>query len=182
MAGGGTLMAPSPSTDSETAPPTEKGGVYPTVSGDFIGFKPHLGINAEVAWRYHKAYDPVNGETYRPFLTDVNALYQRKLIKKFDVDLFAGIGVASTRFYLSNTPSCGVSGSGCTFYNSSNHFMEDLGGGVRYYFWRHLPHVFARPEVHYYHIQNNNNVNGGGFSNNSVFRVAATLGYTFGKD
>jgi hypothetical protein len=30
--------------------------------------------------------------------------------------------------------------------------MVDIGGGVRYNFWRH---VFVRPEGHYYHIQNN---------------------------
>jgi len=87
----------------------------------------------------------------------------------------AGIGSADMRFY---TP--GPSVQGYANYASTDHFMEHLGGGIRYYVWNH---VFVRPEIHYYHIQNNNNIdNNGYFSSNSVFRISASIGYTFGGD
>ena len=57
--------------------------------------------------------------------------------------------------------------------------MQDVGGGLRYYFWHH---AFVRPEVHYYHIDGNSNINTGGFSTDNVFRVGASLGYTIGND
>ena len=90
-------------------------------------------------------------KTYRPILTDVNAFFQPKLSKKLGLDFMAGIGIASNRFNLLG--SCSI--PGCVNYTSSNHFMEDLGVGVRYRFWHRLPHIFVRPEAHYYHIQNN---------------------------
>jgi hypothetical protein len=55
--------------------------------------------------------------------------------------------------------------------------MEDLGGGVRYYVWHRLPNVYVRPEVHYYHIQNNVE-----FNSSNLFRVGASIGYTFGSE
>jgi opacity protein-like surface antigen len=175
MVGGGTLMSSSPNSDSVNfVPPTEKGGTYVGISGDYVGFKKrHLGLNAETAWRYHQANYPGNSETYRPILTDVNALFQPRVGKKLSLDLFAGVGVASTRFNL--LASCNI--PGCINYTSSNHFMEDLGGGIRYYVWHRLPHVFVRPEVHYYHIQNNVE-----FHSPNVFRVGASIGYTIGAD
>ena len=69
--------------------------------------------------------------------------------------------------------NCGI--GGCINYQSSNHFMEDLGGGIRYYVWHH---AFVRPEVHYYHIQSNTDE----FSSNNVVRVGASIGYTIGRD
>ena len=54
--------------------------------------------------------------------------------------------------------------------------MEDFGAGFRYYVWHHLPHVFVRPEAHYYHVHNNQ-----GFNSSNVFRIGASIGYTFGK-
>jgi hypothetical protein len=177
MVGGGTLMASSPNNDSVSFhPPTEKGGTYPSVSGDFIKFKHRLGFNAEVAWRDKVADYPGNGETYRPFFSDVNLLFQPRLRKKIGLDLFAGVGVASTHFTLPGATSCAVPTSGCIFYPSSNHFMEDLGGGLRYYVWHRIPRIFVRPEVHYYHIQNNVQ-----FNSPNVFRVGASVGYTIGS-
>jgi hypothetical protein len=80
-----------------------------------------------------------------------------------------GVGVASNRFDLLG--SCNI--PGCTNYTGSNHFMEDLGVGLRYRFWHHLPHLFVRPEARYYHIQNNFE-----FNSDSVFRVGVSLGYS----
>ena len=168
--GGSVLMASSPTSSSVNfQPPSEKGGTYINISGDFVKFKHRLGLNVETAWRY-KTGNYEGYETYRPIFTDVNALFQPKLGKKLGLDLMGGVGVASTRFNL--VTSC--NSPGCINYTSSNHFMEDLGGGIRYYVWRH---VFVRPEVHYYHIQNNQE-----FNSNNVIRVGASIGYTIGPD
>jgi hypothetical protein len=177
MAGGSTLMSSSTKNDSVNfQQPTEQGGTYLNLSGDLIKFKHRLGFNVETAWRYRHADYPSDNETYRPFLTDFNALFQPRITKKMSLDLFGGIGVASTRFYVPATPTCRSATSGCTNYTSSNHLMEDLGGGLRYYVWHRLPHVFVRPEVHYYHIQNNVE-----FNSPNVFRVGASVGYTIGQ-
>ena len=174
MLGGSILLSPTINNDSVNfQPPAEKGGTYFNVSGDLIPFKHRLGLNVETAWRYKRRDYPDNGESVRPFLTDFNVLFQPKLTKKFGLDLFAGIGVASNRFNL--PASCNI--PGCINYTSSNHFMEDLGVGLRYYVWHRLPHVFVRPEVHYYHIQNNVE-----FNSNNVFRVGASIGYTLGPE
>jgi hypothetical protein len=176
MFGAGELWSPSPQPDIVNFhQPAEKNGLYPSVNGDIFGFKHHLGFSAETSWRYRKADYPYNGETYRPFFTDVNVLFRKPMTRKVSIDLFAGVGMASTRFYLLPTATCSGAG-GCTDYTSSNHFMEDLGGGVRYYVWHRLPHVFVRPEVHYYHIQNNVE-----FHSDNVFRGTVSVGYTFGK-
>ncbi len=175
MVGGGILLSPRSNSASVTPPPTEKGGKYINLSGDLVKFKHRTGFNVETAWRYGQADYADTNETYRPILTDFNALFQPQVTRKIGLDLFAGVGIASTRFNIPSATSCGVPESGCTFYTSNNHFMEDLGAGVRYYVWHRLDHVFLRPEVHYYHIQNN-----GAFSSPNVFRVGASIGYTIG--
>jgi hypothetical protein len=170
---GGSILESlaSPSDVVSFQPLTEKGGIYPSLGVDVVAFKHRLGLNVETSWRYHQA-SYYGYENYRPILTDVNALFQPKLTKKIGLDLFAGVGIASNRFDLLG--SCGS--PGCINYASSNHFMEDLGGGLRYYVWHRLPHIFVRPEGHYYHIQNNL-----GFNSNNVFRVGVSVGYTIGK-
>jgi len=172
MVGGSTLMSPSnPSDLVNFHPPIQRGGTFVGIAGNYLNFRHHLGLNAETSWRYRdEDYDAT--QTYRPFFTDVNALFQPRLTKKSSLDLFAGVGIASYRFNLSS--SC--SGGGCVNYTNSNHFMEDLGVGYRYYVWHRLAHVFVRPEAHYYHIQNNVE-----FSSPNVFRVGASIGYTFGQ-
>lgn len=171
MIGGGTLLSSNPNSGSNFAP-SEKGGTYINIDGNVIGFKKRFGINIGTAWRASQGtyFSP---ETFRPILTNFNGIYQPKLGKKVGVDLFGGIGVASTRFYLQQITQCSF--TGCINYNSSNHFMEDLGGGIRYYVWHH---AFVRPEVHYYHIQSNTDE----FSSNNVVRVGASIGYTIGND
>ena len=174
LVGGSTLMASSPNNDSVAfRPPTERGGTFVSVGGNYIRFKHRLGFNVETAWRDKLAHYPDTNETYRPFFTDFNGLFQPKLKKKVGLDLFAGVGIATNRFTLPDVTSCSIPTSGCTFYTSSNHFLEDLGGGIRYYVWHRLPNISVRPEVHYYHIQNNKE-----FSTPNVFRVGVSIGYT----
>jgi hypothetical protein len=173
MFGGGTLLSSSNSNSS--AGPSENGGTYLNIDGDVVGFKKRLGFNIGTSWRASQGdYGSGTGITFRPILTDFNALYQPRLGKKFGLDLFGGIGIASSRFYVPQIVSCNI-GSGCINYTSSNHFMEDLGGGIRYYAWHHF---FVRPEVHYYHIQSNTDQ----FNSNNAVRVGASIGYTIGAD
>ena len=173
--GGGTLLSSSPTTGALFfQPPAEKGGTYINLGGDVAGFKHHLGFNIETAWKASQGIYSGENETYRPILTDFNALYQPKLSKKIGLDLMGGIGVAATRFYVPEITSCSYFSGGCINYTSSDHFMEHLGAGVRYYVWHHF---FVRPEIHYYHIQNNIE-----FNSDSVFRVGASIGYTIGSD
>jgi hypothetical protein len=173
--GGGTLLSSSPSSAALSfQQPAEKGGTYLNLGGDVAGFKHRLGFNIETAWRASQGPYAGENETYRPILTDFNALFQPKISKKIGLDLMGGIGVAATRFYVPAIVSCSYFEGGCINYTSSDHFMEHLGAGVRYYVWHHF---FVRPEVHYYHIQNNIE-----FNSDSVVRVGASIGYTIGND
>jgi hypothetical protein len=172
LVGGSILVSPAiPSDVVSFHPPIEKGGTYLSLGADYVGFPHRLGLNVETAWRYHQA-SYFGTENYRPIFTDVNVLFQPKLPRKFGLDVIAGIGIASNRFDI--LTSCST--PGCVNFTSSNHFMEDFGAGLRYYVWHRLPHVFVRPEGHYYHIQNNQE-----FNSNNVFRVGVSVGYTIGK-
>ena len=165
MFGGNVLMSPG-SCDTVTGLCPEKGGFYPSVSADVV-FHKRIGFNFETAWRASQG--DYFGQPYRPILTDFNALYQPRLSKKVGFDLMGGIGWQSTRFYL---PFCTGTFS-CNNFDSTRHFLVDVGGGVRYYVWGHF---FVRPEAHYYHILNNTDA----FQNGNVIRVGASIGYTIG--
>src|ERR1700680_1988915 len=116
--GASTLLSAAPASDSVNFhQPAEKGGTYVNVSGDFVRLKRRLGFNVETAWRSRQANYPYNGETFRPILTDINALFQPRLSKKVGLALMGGIGIASTRFYGPYATSCT---SGCINYTSSN--------------------------------------------------------------
>ena len=150
----------------------EKGGLYPTISADVI-FHKRVGFNFEASWRARQGNYAGLGIPFRPILFDFNGVYQPHLSKKVGVDLMGGIGWQSTRFYgYQPTSNCVFFGA-C--YTSSNHFLVDVGGGIRYYV---RGHVFVRPEAHFYHIVNNT----ADFSSNNVVRVGASIGYTIGPD
>ena len=177
MVGGGTLMQPYTSNSSQSFTElAEKGGTYLSVGADVVDHDRRFGLNLESSWRYHRA-SYYGYESYRPILTDINALYQPKVGKKFGLDFMAGVGAASTRFYLPGVVTCGYF-AGCIDYTSTDHFMEHFSGGLRYYFWHNF---FVRPEAHVYHINNNTNMTTGGFNSNFVTRVGASIGYTIGR-
>jgi hypothetical protein len=175
----GTMESPSPRPGVVNfQQPAEKNGVYVGVSADFIRFKRHLGVSVESVWRDKKAAYPANGESYRPFLTDVDLIQQRDLKKRIlgramGFDLLAGVGLARTNFYLPSAPSCSIIIGGCINYTSSNHFMQDLGVNFRVYPWRHF---FFRPEIRYYHIDNNFE-----FHSANLVRGSVSIGYSFGR-
>lgn len=170
MFGFGTVLSPGSNSCSVFGECllNEKGGLYPSVSADVI-FHKRIGFNFETTWRASQG--DFAGQPYRPIIVDFNGVYQPRLGKKIGLDLLGGIGVQTTRFYgFEPTASC-VDFGAC--YSSDHHFLMDLGGGIRYYVWGH---VFVRPEVHYYYILNNTDV----YSNSSVIRVGASIGYTIG--
>lgn len=176
MFGFGTVMsqnAPACSYNATTGFPLcpERGGLYTNIGGDVI-FHRRMGIGFDIDWRTRQGTYGISGQPYRPILWDFNGVYQPRLGKKAGLDLFAGIGWQSTRFYSGNY-TCGA--FSCTNYTSSNHFLIDVGGGIRYYVWNH---VFVRPEARYYYINNNTS----DFTSNNVFRVGASIGYTIGPE
>jgi hypothetical protein len=175
MFGFGTIESPGSgscglnSSGYEVCP--EKGGLYPSVSADVI-FHRRIGFAYEVTWRGGTgAYGGLGGEPYRPIINDFNAIYEPRLGKKVSLDLMAGVGVQSTRFYTYTTCSYFY----CTDFVSNHNFLVHVGGGVKYYVWNHF---FVRPEFHYYEIHDNTN----NFSGNNVVRVGGSIGYTIGPD
>lgn len=167
--GGGSLFSSSASSGGF---PSEGGGLYLNLGGDLVVHN-RVGFNVETAWRATQGVYVSGTENFRPILTDFNLLYQPKLGRHAGLDLMAGIGAGDTRFYVP-----GPSTPGYPNYASTDHFMEHLGAGIRYYVWHH---VFVRPEIHYYHIQSNSSINNNGaFNTDNEFRGGASVGYSFG--
>lgn len=150
--------------------PTMGGGTFLGVSGDFL-LKHHLGVEGEIQWRAHQnlyqGYQP-----FRPLFFDFGGIWASRFGRFLGAEVSAGIGASSTRFY-TNYYSCGYV-TGCTNYNSSNHFMGAFGGGIKLY---PTKNIFIRPEVRYYAIHNNVE-----FAGNSVVRAGVSIGYTFGGE
>jgi len=179
MIGFGTIVSPGAASCNLTSGCPEKGGLYPSVSADVI-FHRRIGFAYEVTWRGGQGlYGGSGSAPYRPIIQDFNAVFQPRVSKKVGLDLMAGIGWQDTRLYTANYTCTFFS---CTNYSSSNHFLVDVGGGIRYYFWHH---AFIRPEVKYYNVHNNvGNLSLGsfGFSSSSIVRVGASIGYTIGPE
>jgi len=167
MFGFGTLVS-NQSCNAVTFICAEKGGLYTNIGADVI-FHKRLGFAFDATWRTSQGN--YGGQPYRPILFDFNGVYQPRISKKVGADLMGGIGWQTTRFYL---PFC-TNQFTCNNYTSSNHFLVDVGAGLRYYVWGHF---FVRPEVRYYHILNNTDQ----FSSDNVFHVGASIGYTIGPD
>lgn len=165
------LMSPGAASCNFTTGCPEKGGVYPNIGADVI-FHRRLGLGFDVAWRGSQGNYGGIGLPYRPILVDFNGVFQPRLGKKAGLDLSAGLGWQSTRFYSSQYTCSFFS---CTNYTSSKHFLFDMGAGVRYYVWGH---VFVRPEVHYYWIHNNT----ADFTSGNLVRAGASIGYTIGPE
>jgi hypothetical protein len=167
------LMSPGAASCSfATGLCPEKGGVYPSINADVI-FHRRIGFNYEVTWRGGQGLygGCANCQPYRPIINDFSAIFQPRLGKKLGADLLAGIGFQDTRYYgYQPTYSCYALGA-C--FTSSFHFLTDIGGGIRYYFWHS---AFIRPEVRYYYVHNNT----ADFSSGNLLRVGASLGYTIG--
>jgi len=173
MLGFGTVVSPGAASCGASINFTcpEKGGLYINLGADVI-FHRRMGFGFDAAWKASQgAYGGTGGQPFRPILFDLNGVYQPRLSKKVGADLMAGIGWQSTRFYgYQPTSSCVYFGA-C--YQSSNHFLVDVGAGLRYYV---KGNFFVRPEVRYYRIFNNTN----DFSSGDIIRIGASIGYTIG--
>jgi hypothetical protein len=165
--GFGTTSSGAPTSSNGLFYPSDRGGLYPSISADFL-VTHRLGIEGEFAWRASQGLYG-GAEPYRPIFYAVNAIWAPKLGKSFTAELLAGIGGEDLRFYngINYNPLAGY-----TNYTSSNHFMGDVGGGIRAYVWHN---AFIRPEVRLYLIHNNVE-----FSSGYVARYGASIGYSFG--
>ncbi len=116
-----TITAPSASfSDGFETAPSLSGGAYPGFSFDGI-FWHHLGIGTEIFWRASQSDNYLgSGFNYRPLYYAFNAVYSPKLAKHTYLELVAGMGAMSTRFYSGTV--CGP--YSCSNYQSFNHFME----------------------------------------------------------
>jgi hypothetical protein len=166
----GTVSAPSAaSATGDHFPQSIGGGTFISFSGDYL-FKHHFGAGAEVAWRASQN-NYVGVAPFRPIFYDFNGVYAPPLGKKAALELQAGIGAQSTRFY-GSTVTCNTFTGTCTNYTSSNHFMGHFGGGIRLY---PVGNFFIRPEAHLYLVNNNFE-----FSSAHSVRYGVSIGYTFG--
>jgi hypothetical protein len=156
------LIGPSSTATLQTI----GGGAYPTIGLDFLFFH-NVGVGFNAAFRakqnLYQGFQP-----FRPFFYDVDAVYAPPLGKRAQADLSAGIGVESIRFY---TPTFSCSFTGCTNFVSSNHFLVQLGAGLRLYV---TPRIFIRPEAHVYLVHNNFE-----FPGARATRFGVSIGYSF---
>jgi hypothetical protein len=161
------ITSPSYGSSTVYSAPSQGGGVYPGFSGDFL-LKKNLGVEGEIYWKgsqgVYNGYQP-----YRPLFWDFNGIWLPHLARRVTGELVAGIGAESIRFY-NNFYTCSYI-TGCTNYTSSNHFMGDFGGGIRFY---PIGNFFVRPEARFYLIHNNVE-----FNSNHATRYGVTIGYTF---
>jgi hypothetical protein len=146
--------------------PSERGGLYPGFSVDLL-IHHRLGIEGELFWKGSQGLYGTN-QPYRPIFYDFNAIWAPHITKNLTGEVMAGIGGEDLRFYgLLNFSQF----AGYTNYVSSNHFMGDVGGGIRAYVWHD---AFIRPELRLYLI--NNNVE---FSSGRIVRYGVSIGYSF---
>lgn len=153
-------------TNGNHTPQSIGGGGYPAFSGDFLFYKKYFGAGGEVAWRGHQNLD-IFFNPYRPILYDFNAVLAPPLGKRAQAELQGGIGLESLRFY---QPFFTCNFTGCTNFQSSNHFLTHVGGGLRFYVTRS---IFIRPEAHFYFVRNNFE-----FSGPRVQRFGVSIGYS----
>jgi hypothetical protein len=166
-----TLTAPSASSASgQHFPQSLTGGFYPSFSGDVLLWK-HLGVGGEVSWRASRSfYQGIASQPFRPILYDFNAVFAPPIAKRVNLELQAGIGGESIRFY---QPFLICSSFSCTNYVSSNHFLGHFGAGIRFYVFGNF---FIRPEAHLYIVRDNSE-----FSSARATRFGFSIGYTLGR-
>ncbi len=156
--------------DINHQPQSLTGGAYLVFSGDYLFFHKNIGVQGEYVRRETEGLDPVNNLLYRPMFYDANAIWTKKFFKRFTAELEGGAGIETTRFY---TGGCGSSGN-C--YVNKNHFMGDVGAGIKVYPLQRsiFHHIFLRPEGRYYLIRAAQE-----FSADHAIRFGASIGYTF---
>ncbi len=150
------------------------GGVFPGFSADVL-LRHGLGVEGELFWRAHQnIYNAdLSGQPFRPLFWAINGIYSKNFSHRAGIDLLAGLGEESVRFYQNSFTSCDPFSGTCTNYTSTGHFMADLGAGLRLYV---KGGIFLRPEMRLYLVHNNFE-----FSSGHAERLGVSLGYTFGE-
>lgn len=162
-----TTTAPSGNEASGNHfPQSLTGGLYPSFSADAVLFR-NFGVQGEFAWRGGRG-DWLGVQPYRPFFYDFNAMYLPKIADRAYMELLAGLGAQSTRFYQA-TQVCDP--YSCRNYVTINHFMGHFGAGLKLYATHNF---FVRPEAHLYLVNDNQE-----FSSGRVVRYGVSVGYTF---
>jgi hypothetical protein len=147
-------------------PQTISGGGYPSFSGDFLFYKKYFGVGGAIAWRANQNVN-IFQQPYRPILWNFDAVWGPPLGKRAQAEISGGIGALSTRFY---TPFFTCNFVGCVDYQTSNHFLGHVGGGLRFYVTRS---IFIRPEANFYFVHNNIE-----FAGPNVNRYGVSIGYS----
>jgi len=165
-----TVNGPSASSATGNyAPQNIGGGAYINFSADYLMWH-NLGFGGQISWR--ASQNLWGGQIpFRQIFYDFNGVYAPRLSKYAGVELQAGIGAESVHFYTGNV-TCSAF-SGCSNYQSSNHFMGHFGGGLRLYA---KGNFFIRPEAHVYFVRNNFE-----FSGPRATRYGMSIGYTWGE-
>jgi hypothetical protein len=165
--GFGSITSSKATTSNGLIFPSERGGLYPGFSADLLVHH-RIGFEGELFWKASQGLYGTN-QPYRPIFYNFNAIWVPHITKNFTGEVLAGIGGEDLRFYnILNFSQF----AGYTNYVSSNHFMGDVGAGLRAYFWHD---AFIRPEVRLYLV--NNNVE---FSSGRILRYGVSIGYSFG--
>lgn len=167
-----TITAPPASAaGANNFPQSLTGGLYPTLGGDVL-FWHHVGIGAEVSWRASRSYfQGIASQPFRPLFFDFDAIYAPPINHWIQLQLQAGMGAEDIRFYQNTYYYNPYTGS-YTNYVSAKHFMGNFGAGLKFYVWGH---VFVRPQVGIYLV--NNNIE---FSAGHATRFGVAIGYTLG--
>lgn len=166
--GGGSLAAANNTNTFSGANQSLGGGTYVGFGGDAL-IKKHLGFQGEVFWRTSQGLYQ-SQVPFRPLFWDFNVIYVKHFSKRVAVEALAGVGAESLRFY-QGAFNCDTYGN-CSNYVSSNHFMGDFGGGLKFYVFKS---VFVRPEARLYLVKDNVE-----FNSSFAVRYGASIGYTFG--
>lgn len=162
-----TTTAPSANEASGNHQPQSlTGGAYPGFSADALFFK-NFGVQGEYGWRGSRG-TYLGVQPYRPTFWDINAMFLPKLADRTYLELLAGMGAESTRYY---QPFQICDFYTCRNYVTINHFMGHFGAGLRLYATRSF---FIRPEAHLYLVNDNQE-----FSSGRVVRYGISVGYTF---
>ena len=166
---GTTTSSDAASAGPDFSPVSLGGGTHLTFAGDYL-FWHHLGVGGEITWRAgQNSYAGIL--PYRPIFYDINAVYAPPLGEHAAAELMAGFGAENLHFY---TGQYNCSFTSCTNYQSSNHLMGHIGGGVRLYV---KGNIFVRPEAHVYFVRNNFE-----FSGPRVTRFGVSFGYSWGRE
>ena len=165
-----TVNGPSASSATGNfAPQNIGGGAYISFSGDYLVWH-SFGIGGQISWR--ASQNLWGGQLpYRPIFYDINGIYAPRINKYLGAEVQGGLGAENVHFYTGNV-TCSAF-TGCSNYQSSNHFMGHIGGGVRLYA---KGNFFIRPEAHVYFVRNNFE-----FSGPRATRYGVSLGYSWGE-